>query len=229
MDEGWTRFVLEQFEFPYQTLLNKDIRGGDLHEQLDVIIIPADVSLGRLINGNSPERTPAEFAGGVGEEGIAELQSFVREGGTLLAFEGADALLLEHFDLPVANALQGLSQPDFFLPPSLVWIEVDQEQPLAYGLPKRLAAKFAGGRAYEPGSWQAASGDLKVIASYPSEGRVLASGLLVGDRYLAGKAAVIEAKYGAGRLVMYGFRVQHRAQTHAAFKLVFNALYVHDG
>ena len=228
MDEGWTRFILEQFEFPHRTLQNREVSGGNLGDQFDVIIIPAEISLNRMLDGHSPEQMPEEYAGGIGEEGVAELQRFVREGGTILAFEGADALLLRHFDVPVQNALQGLSQPEYYLPPSLVWIDVDRNHPLAYGLPDRLAAKFAGGRAYEPAGWQATSGDLRVVASYPSEGRVLASGLLVGDQYLAGKAAVVEADYGEGRLVMYGFRVQHRAQSHGTFKLVFNALYADD-
>ncbi|MCZ6478661.1 MAG: hypothetical protein O6851_10140, partial [Gemmatimonadetes bacterium] len=154
MDEGWTRFVLEQFEFPYRSLQNREVRAGNLGQNFDVIIIPAEISLNRLIDGHSPDRMPEEYAGGIGEEGIEELQRFVREGGTLLTFEGADALLLEHFDVPVHNALQGLSQPEYYLPPSLVWIDVDRDHPLAYGLPERLAAKFSGGRAYEPSGWQ---------------------------------------------------------------------------
>jgi hypothetical protein len=225
MDEGWTRYVLEQFEFPYHNVDNARIRAGDLGADYDVLIIPAQVSLQGLLEGIDAEDIMEPYAGGIGDEGLEALKAFVGGGGTLLTFERADAVVLEHFDVPVKDGLQGLSQPDFYLPPALLRIEVDTDHPLGYGMSPEAAAMFAGGRAYEPDGWEAASGNLQIVAAYPQEGRVLASGQMVGEEQMAGRAAVIEVSHGDGRIVLYGFRVQHRGQAHGTFKLFFNALY----
>jgi hypothetical protein len=225
MDEGWTRYLLEQFEFPYHNVDNARIRAGDLGADYDVLIIPAGVRLETLLEGIDAEDIMEPYAGGVGEEGVEALEAFVEGGGTLLTFGRGDEVVLERFELPVKDALEGLEQPDFFLPPALLRIEVDTDHPLAYGMRSEAAAMFAGGRAYEPDGWDPALGEMKVVASYPMEGRVLASGQLVGDEFLAGRAAVLEVQRGEGIIVMYGLGVQHRAQSYGTFKLVFNALY----
>lgn len=225
MDEGWTRYILDQFDFTYVNVDNARIRDGGLGDDFDVLIIPAQVSLQRLLEGIDAERIMEPYAGGVGEEGIEALQGFVEGGGTLLTFERSDEVVLERFGVPVKDGLRGLTQPDFHLPPALLRIEVNTDHPLAYGMRPEAAAMFAGGRAYEPDGWDATSGNMRVVAFYPKEGRVLASGQMVGDEFLAGRAAVVEVQYGDGRIVLYGFRVQHRAQAHGTFKLVFNALY----
>ena len=156
------------------------------------------------------------------------LRDFVEGGGTLLTFERADALAIERLDVPVRDALQGLDSQEFFYSASLVNVDVDVAHPLGWGMSPRATGFFGGGRAYEPSDWRAANDSIRVVANYPSDDRVLASGLMVGDEQLAGRGAVLEARVGAGRVVLYGFRVQHRAQTRGTFKLVFNALYTHD-
>jgi len=226
MDEGWTRFILEQFDFPYENVDNARIQDGHLGNDYDVLIIPAQVSLERLLEGIDAEDIMEPYAGGIGEEGIEALKEFVENGGTLLTFERSDEVVLEHFGVPVKDGLEGREQPDFYLPPALLRIEVNTEHPLAYGMRPEATAMFAGGRAYEPDGWDATAGNMRVVASYPKEGRVLASGQMVGDEFLAGRAAVVEVQQGDGRIVMYGFRVQHRAQAHGTFKLLFNALYM---
>jgi len=225
MDEGWTRLVLEDFEFPYESLDNASVTAGDLGERLDVIIIPAQISLDTLVDGRDAEDTPEPYAGGIGDEGVEALRAFVEGGGTLLTFERGDAVAIEKFEVPVKNALEGLNQQEFFYSASLVNIDVDVDSPLGWGMRPGAAAFFGGGRAYEPSDWGAASESVKVVANYTADGRVLASGLMVGDEHLAGKGAVLEVAMGDGRIVLYGFRVQHRAQTQGTFKLLFNALY----
>jgi len=228
MDEGWTRLTLENFGFAYDSVDNERVRDGDLGADFDVLVIPSGIQVQRMINGISEERIMEPYAGGVGEEGIETIIEFVESGGTLLTFERSDQLVLERFDVPVKDALQGLRQPEFYLPPALLRLEVDTDHPLGYGMREEGFGFFGGGRAYEPDGWDAATGNMRVVATWPAEGRVLASGEMVGDEFLAGRGAVVEVDYGDGRIVMYGFRVQHRGQTHGTFKLFFNALYAQD-
>jgi len=66
--------------------------------------------------------------------------------------------------------------------------------------------------------------DATVTASYASTG-LLQSGWIEGGEAISGRAAVVEARHGQGRVVLLGFRVQHRAQAYATFRLLFNALF----
>ena len=201
------------------------MREGDLNADFEVLIIPSGISVERMLEGISEERIMEPYAGGMGEEGIEAMIAFVDNGGTLLTFESSDEVVLERFEVPVKNSLEGLRQPDFYLPASLLNLEVNNNHPLGYGMGDTAYGFFGGGRAYEPDGWDAAAGNMRVVATYPEEDEVLASGQLIGSDYLAGRGAIVEVERGAGRIVMYGFRVQHRAQTNGTFKLVFNALY----
>ncbi len=225
MDEGWTRLVLEEYDFGYQTLSNDDVREPDLRARFDVIIIPSEISLDRLIDGDTTAQTPPEMRGGIGEEGVDNLKRFTRSGGTLVTFERADELVIEHFGVPVRNAAAGLDSDEFFLPTSLLRMELDSDHELAMGSPAEVAAKWAGGRAYVPDDFGGEAGRVTAVGTWASDpDRVLMSGMLHGADVLAGKGAILDVEYGAGRILMYGFRVQHRGQTHGTFKLLFNAL-----
>ena len=225
MDEGWTRLVLEDFDYDFETLMNDDVRQEGLSERLDVIIIPSEIPLNRLIEGASDEDAPPGYRGGIGEEGVENLKEFVRNGGTLVTFEAADALVIEHFDVPVRNALEDVSRSDLFLPASLLRIELDEDHPLTVGSPSEVAAKWAGGRAYEPTDFGGDAGQVQAVGSWAEDpDQLLMSGVIVGAENLAGKGAILDVEYGNGRILMYGFRVQHRGQTHGTYKLLFNAL-----
>ncbi len=225
MDEGWTRLTLENFEFPYQTVDNARIREGELGTDFDVLILPSGQQLRRLIDGISEERIMEPYAGGIGEEGVEAIIEFVAGGGTLLTLQGSDQIVLERFEVPVKDALRGQRGNDVYLPPMILHLEVDPGHPLGYGMKEDAFGFFGGGSAYEPDGWDATTGDLRVVATWPSEGEVLASGEMLGEEHFAGRGAMVEVRYGEGRIVMYGFRVKHRAQTHGTFKLLFNALY----
>ena len=225
MDEGWTRFVLEDFEYAYETLSNEDVQADDLPDRFDVIVFPSEIPLNRLINGATSDATPPEFRGGIGDDGVENLKAFVRAGGTLITLDRADELVIEHFGVPVRDALSGVGQPDLFLPSSLLRVELDSEHPLSMGSPDEVAAKWANGRAYEPTDFGGEAGPVKAVGTWATDpDRVLMSGQLIGADFLAGKGAILDVEYGAGRILMYGFRVQHRGQTHGTFKLLFNAL-----
>ena len=229
MDEGWTRLVLEEFDYLYETLSNDDVRTPALGERFDVIILPSEISLTQLVDGNTSDQTPPEYRGGIGEEGVENLKAFVRGGGTLVTLERADELVLQRFDVPVRNALAGVGSEDFFLPSSLLRIELDSEHSLTMGSPDEVPGKWAGGRAYEPTGFGGESGRVQAVGRWAEDpDRLLMSGMLHGAELMAGKAAILDIEYGDGRILMYGFRVQHRGQTHGTFKLLFNALLKND-
>jgi hypothetical protein len=235
MDEGWTRFVFDDFGIPFTTLHNADLR-GDLSTRFDVIVFanesPTVIKTG-LPSPSSPYYTlmagtfPPEYSGGIGTAGIEALEEFVGQGGTLVALDNAGPLFTEEFDLPVRNALEGLSEDEFFVPTSLLRIEVDNESPIGYGMPAEAAAMFFRSIAYS--TWLPPSGDWRrhVVARYPDD-KVLLMGWMSVEDTLARRAAVIDAGYRDGRVILIGFRAQHRAQTHGTYKFLFNALLYPD-
>lgn len=223
MDEGWTRLLLERYGFDHAVLMNEDVREGDLGRRFDVVVIPSEISLSRLVEGADEDDAPEGFRGGIGEEGVQALRDFVEGGGTLITLDRADELVLEHFDVPVRDALDGLGGSELFTPSSLFRIELDPDAELARGTPATVAGKWAGGRAYEPTF--GGTGRVEAVGRWAEDPEeLLLSGLVVGAEHIAGKGAILDVTYGQGRILMYGFRVQHRAQTHGTFKLLFNAL-----
>ena len=230
MDEGWTRFVLEQFEFDYGSVHNAEVRAGNLRDRYDVIILP-DVGTSTLLNGMRESTTAPHYAGGIGERGAGHLQEFVESGGTLLCLDSASIFAVDYFGLPVRNALEGLTRDDFFCPGSILRVNLDPGSPLAYGAMERTAAYFARSYAFdiienatEETRIGPAIGKPEIVAAY--DGTItLLSGWILGEEYLQNKAALVSVPYGEGRVVLYGFRVQHRAQPHGTFRLLFNGIY----
>jgi hypothetical protein len=236
MDEGWTRFILEKFEFPYSTLMDEEIKEGSLKQKYDAIILPhepPEVTIGEDIEAYYEKRYggmmtmpnfPPDYRSGIGKEGVEALKSFVEEGGTLICFDNACELAIIHFKLKLKNVLEDLSSYDFFCPGSTLHVLVDSSHPAAYGMPDDSLILFWNSRAYDI----MPSGDndrYEVVASYP-ERDILESGWLIGEKRLSRKVAMVVARYGLGSVVLIGFRPQHRAQTHGTFKLVFNSLFV---
>jgi hypothetical protein len=225
MDEGWTRLVLEDFAYPYKTLMDQDVQRDNLSSILDVIIIPSEIPLQRLLEGAGEEDSPPEYTGGIGEKGVKNLKDFVKNGGTLITLDRADALVLEHFDIPVRDALEDVGTSEFFLPASILRLELNENSHLTFGQEAEVPAKWAGGRAYEPTDFGGESNRVRTVANWSKDPEaLLMSGAIVGPEYLAGKSAILDIDYGSGRIIMYGFRVQHRGQTHGTYKLLFNAL-----
>ncbi|GIW52296.1 MAG: peptidase [Gemmatimonadales bacterium] len=231
MDEGWTRWILEQWGFPYTSLLDADIRRGDLNSKYDVIILPADrleMMTGERRGeeggfGPSPEDYPAEYRSGFGQEGVDALRQFVENGGTLVTFAEAGELAIQKFGLPVRNVVAGLSSKEFWCPGSTLRVNVNRTHPLGYGMPREALATFlAGGQVYEvvPGS---RNERVQRIVTF-ADREILQSGWLLGEEVIAKKAAMVSVELGRGKVVLIGFRAQHRAQTHGTFKLVFNTL-----
>jgi hypothetical protein len=238
MDEGWTRLMFEQFDVPFTTIKDAEIRSGALESRFDVIVLPSD-SVAAMTGERAPageggggrggrggggeSNTPPEYRSGFGAEGVKALQAFVQKGGTLLTFAQAGDLPIQRFGLPLRNVVAGLEPKEFWSPGSTLRVRFRNAHPLAFGMPAEGFALFlAGSQVYEVTSTDR-SQDVEVLATYV-ERDVLQSGWLLGEQVIAKKAAAVSVKHGAGRVVLIGFRPQHRAQTHGTFKLVFNAL-----
>lgn len=222
MDEGWTRWVLEQYEFPYTTLHNAEIKAGKLRERFDVILL-ADQSPRDILEGNNFKSIRPEYRSGIGDEGLEALRVFVREGGTLITLGGACDLAIEKFPIPVRNLKKGLTRDQHFAPGTIVNLQVDQAHPLGFGLPAETFG-FYNNSPFFTLTEGFASQRASVVARYPNTG-VLASGWLRGEDLMAGRAAVVAVEMNPGRIILFGLRPQHRAQTHATFPLLFNAFY----
>jgi hypothetical protein len=233
VDEGWTRWALDTYGLPYTSVHAADIRQGQLRGRFDAIIIPS-VPVERLIDGNQAGSFPPEYVAGLGPEGVAELRAFVEDGGTLICIDQSDGLALKTFELPVREVAR--SADAFFCPGSIVRLELDPTQPLAYGMRASTAAFFAFGSAYAPAdpvgdaeSDRASSAARsETIARYGRQD-VLLSGYLEGEEVIAGRSAVVQATVGHGRVVLFGFPPLHRGQSHATFRLLFNAILTAPG
>jgi hypothetical protein len=235
MDEGWTRWLLEQYEFPYTTLRDKDIRAGGLRAKFDVIVLP-DASYESMLTGLAPGTMPEEYVGGMTSRGVQHLLQFTAEGGTLVAMDSATELPITLMGLPIRNSVSSLRENEFYIPGTLLRLNVDTSNPIAWGMPGQVAAFFARSPVFDVGRPRGRFGDARaadpappagihIVGTYPAKD-VLMSGWLMGERHLHDKAAVIEAAVDKGRVVLLGFRVQHRGQPHATFKLLFNSIYL---
>lgn len=228
MDEGWTRLTLEQFEFPYETLRDDAIKTGDLRETYDVIILPDDATPWIMGEGDEIDKrlkqapVPEKYRSGIGKEGVDQLKAFIEAGGTLIAFNKACAFAIDKLNLHVTDRLKDLSRKEFYCPGSLLRVHIDTAHPLGHGMPDDALVMCWDSPAFAVQESHY-NHRYRVIASY-REHDILQSGWLVGEHHLAGRTAMIEAQCGEGRAILYGFRVQFRAQTHGTFKLLFNAL-----
>jgi hypothetical protein len=219
MDEGWTRWLLEQFEFPYTSVFDRDVRAGNLRARFDVILLP-DATYESMLKGMAPGSMPDAYTGGMTARGVANLLQFVSAGGTLVAMDRAAELPLNAFDLPIRNVTEGVAQTDFYIPGSVLKLKVDASNPVAYGMPSDAAAFFINSPAF---SVNGNPPGVHVIAEYPNRD-ILLSGWMLGEKTIAGRAAVVEAAVDKGRVILLGFRTQHRGQMHGSYKLLFNSI-----
>jgi hypothetical protein len=217
IDEGWTRWLLEDFGFAYRNVLNPDIDAGNLRQRFDVIVFP-DQPASQIASGFEPDTMPQEYTGGLNSKAAANLKNFAEQGGILVFLNRSANYAVEHLQLDVKNVVAGVSNRDFYSPGSLLNVTLTRS-PITLGLPKNIAIWSEDSPAWEV---PANSKDY-VIARYPDD-HLLASGWLLGESYIKGRAAVVEVPIGQGEAVLFGMRPQYRAQSYQAFKLFFNSL-----
>jgi hypothetical protein len=233
MDEGWTRWLLEQYCFEYTTVRDIDIKNG-LKDKFDILILPSDAT--PMITGEKLEEYyekrfkntmtmpvyPPEYMSGIKTEGITKIKEFVEAGGTLLCLNESIDFAIEQLKVPVANLLKDLKPNQFHCPGSTLRVNFDNQHPLGYGMPENGLLVLKGSMALTVK--QGPENDrFNLIATYP-EDHIMQSGWLIGEEHLARRAAMVEAKMKKGRVILYAFQPQCRALTDATFKLFFNAL-----
>jgi hypothetical protein len=218
MDEGWTRWLFDEFGFAHKELLNADFQAGNLKQRFDAIVIP-DQSRQTIAQGHREGSMPPEYSGGLGEKGAAALKEFVQQGGTLILFNHAADYATQDLGVKANNVLRGVETKEFYSPGSLLSVRLDNRSPLAYGMPAAIALWSE-----QSPAWDAPEG--QVVARYLDKG-VLASGWLLGEKYLVNKAALLDVPMGSGHMILFGMRPQYRGQSYQNFKLFFNALVYH--
>ncbi|MGB9836263.1 MAG: M14 family metallopeptidase [Candidatus Saccharicenans sp.] len=240
MDEGWLRWVLEQFEFEFKVIHNAEIVAGQLEKNFTHLIIPS-LSAETIIEGRKQGEVPPEYAGGIGNEGQAALNSFVRNGGVLVAMENSAEFAIQCFGLPVKNIIEPRrpsrseatdagrrsEQTPVYSPGSILRVLVDSSQPEAYGCGQEAAVFSYFSPAFEllkPEDTKLSQvGAITSLAWYPASDPLL-SGILINGEKLKFKSAALSCAVGQGRVVLVGFEAIHRAQAYGSFKFVFNPI-----
>lgn len=213
IDEGWTRWVLEQFGFKHERLNNNDLR-GNVRARFDTIVFP-DQPATDLEHGYRDGEMPREFTGGITADAVETLRAFARSGGTLIFLNRSAAFATSHLGIDAPSVTEKLPRSRFYCPGSLLNVDLNTASNLTLGLPAQIAVWGEEGPA-----WAA---DGNAVATYPRSG-VLASGWLLGENVLSGHAALLDIPVGDGHVILFGMRPQYRGQSYQSFKLFFNAL-----
>jgi hypothetical protein len=223
-EEGWIRFVLDQYEFDYSILHDADIRAGNLEDKFDVLIMPDYGSSEPVVNGYAKGTMPPAYIGGITLNGLRNLKTFVRNGGSIIFMNSICAMALDDFGASARNALKQVKPQDFICSGSLLRVEFDTTHPLAYGMPREAAAVFSDSCAFDILPSYGAKKEPKSVAKYAGE-NLLMSGWIYGEKIIQQKSAVLDVPYEKGKLILLGFPVQFRGQPYGTFKLLFNAIY----
>ena len=219
MDEGWTEWLLDQYDLRYTTITNADVRAGDLGARFDVILITSDAPR-TILEGFTSGNVPPRYEGGVGDAGVRALDAFVRNGGTLVCLNKSADFAIDALHLPVKDTVRTLPRKDFFASGSILEVIVDPSQPVMAGMPDRAKVFVDGSPAFN--TLEGFEGN--VLAKYQSDGSPLLSGYLLGEKHLNGMVAALDVKHGAGHVVLIGFRPQWRGQPVGTYRVVFNSV-----
>jgi len=232
MDEGWTRWLLEQFEYDFDTVRDVDVKAG--LDDYDVLVLPNDskeMLLGenleeyykkRFAGRMSPPKYPEEYESAIGKDGVEKIKEFVMNGGTLVTLNQASDFAISELQLPVQNSLKDVKPGEFLCPGSTIKSRFNIDHKATYGMPEYDLILFKSAAAYTV-TRNNKGEDITPLAWYMDR-NILQSGWLIGEKYIAEKAALLEVKKGEGKIILFGFAPQNRAQTDNTFKLLFNQL-----
>jgi hypothetical protein len=244
MPSGWTRWIFEQFEFPYTVVFPPELDAGNLNAKYDVLVFvdgtiperdPRSGAGGGFNFMPSPDAVPEEFRSQLGMVTIAQtvprMREFLENGGTVLTI-GGSTVLARHLGLPVEDHLveagpdgqpRHLPREKYFIPGSLLRVAVDNDAPVAWGMPEQADVMFDDSPVFRLGAGAEAAG-IRRIAWFDTP-KPLRSGWAWGQQHLNGGAAIVSAPVGRGTLYLFGPEIAFRAQPHGTFRLLFNGLY----
>jgi len=237
MPSGWTRWLLEQFEFPFEVVFPPELDAGNINAKYDVLLfangtVPPDGALWRGRGGSMPsaEEIPAEYRDQLGlvtaERTVPQLKAFAEGGGTIIAVGGATQLtamlgapLTPALAATTAGAATALAETEFFIPGALLEARIDPAQPLAYGVPDNVNLFFDRNQTFT-----LADGGAAEQVGWFDSAAPLRSGWAVGQDKLQGTTAIADVDMGRGKLFVLGTDVSQRGQPYETFKILFNGL-----
>ena len=239
MPSGWTRFILEQFEFPFERVYAPQLDSGGLSAKYDVLVFVTGAipGAGGARRGGSPATAaldtstlPPEYRDQFGamtvERTLPAIQAFIEGGGTVVAIGSSATNLAAFLKLPIESQLAENGQPlpstKFFIPGSVLRTKVDVTDPLAFGLPENVDVFFDESPAFRLGAGAAAAG-VRKVAWYDSK-TPLRSGWAWGQEVLDQGAAAVSARVGKGHVLLFGPEILQRSQPHGTFKFLFNGI-----
>jgi hypothetical protein len=227
MDEGWSRWVLEQYGFALIAVHPEDFK-SPLAQKIDVLIMADDARVpvaggpagrGGDGRGGAASAVRPEYAYQLTANDLQGFERFVRGGGTVVCLSNASTFAIQQLKLPVKNVVAGLRPEEFFLRGSIVEVATDPTHPVMAGMPEKAAVFVDGSPIFETQDGFKGT----VLARYQDRGSPLLSGYLIGEEYLLGKAAALDVQLDAGHVVLLGFRPEWRGQPFGTFRVLFNA------
>lgn len=242
MDAGWTRFIFDSYFIPFTVLHPEDLKTVKIKDEYDVVLFP-DANVSQLMEGMyksddgaySMSSYAPEYVKGMEKEGKENILDFINSGGVVLSWGRSTGLFegmlkigaddkTEQFQLPYKDISKSLSKKGLYVAGSLLQVKINQDSPLTYGMPESIGV-FSRGKPVFATSLPKFDMDRRVIATY-TDHDLLMSGYIAKPKLLYNKSAMIWLKKGEGQLVLYGFNPQFRASVQAAYKLLFNGLFL---
>ena len=208
---GWIRWILERYEFPFELAFVQSIDRGDLAGKYDVLILPDDAEIQRV--DRTPLNVPSQYRDQTGvltaARSVPALRSFAENGGTVIAIGQAGRI--------AASLGVHAEATSYDIPGSILRTEVDNTTPIGFGFERNVDVFFDNSPIFR------LSGSVTPVARF--EATSLRSGWARGQEQLAGALAAADVPLGRGRIIVFGPQIAFRAQSHATFKFLFNAIY----
>ena len=233
MPSGWTRWLFEQYEFPFEMVYPQTLDAGNLKSRFDVLVFPDGAMRGGGGRGGrgggggaDPQNVPEEYRGWLGriseDKTIPQIKQFVASGGAVVTVGGSTSMAAL-LGVPVSNALADLPRDKFYIPGSLLRAKIDNSNPLAYGMPETADVFFDNNPVFRLPAGARENGIAPV--AWFSGPDTLDSGWAQGQQLLDGTTAVVEARQGEGKVFVLGPEVTFRGEPDGTYKLLFNGLF----
>ncbi len=242
-DVGWVRYAFDQFEIPYDLIYKDAVKRGNLRNSYDLIIIPNQGRTSKdLVYEMAPKADPIDYkksdkfpnlgmygetdniTGGMGNEGVAELQRFANAGG-VLATLGTASFLPPDFGLtPDVEATRTSQQ--FYAPGPIITAEILQpSNPIFYGYTDaKMPVRYANGPLlHVPDAKRS-----EILMQYPGGDTNVQSGLMKGANEIRNRPAIVNVPAGKGDILLFAGNPCYRWQNYGEFNMLFNVVMNYD-